>query len=671
MKDSSSLKVECTPSVEDSPKRSSSPWIVAPTVDLLLVIGTPLLIFPLLTLAQYFSSSAQITSFAFIWAIGHHLPGMMRAYGDQALFRRFRTRFVVAPLLLLVVGVYSVAAQSSAIPLGIAIWGWWHYLMQTYGFLRIYDGKVRSVAPLTCGLDQAMCLVWFAGAIVLTDNGLFGFLNRFYQAGGFVVSADMIVDVKLGVFAAMVVVTGAFVVHGLVQLWRGQFPSILKLALMVSTFGYYWYCLATVSNLFVAYALFEIFHDIQYLTIVWVFNEKRAEKDSRAGAFTRLLFRRQWQLVACYLGLILVYGLLNHGTREMVEGPIQKGLLGFFMASTLLHYYYDGFIWKLREAETRTSLGLTAATASTRAGGWRPVFTSTMVALPVCGLTWLVVREQSRPEFDQARHASLVSALPRCVFAHHNHGIALSAAGHLEEAEAAYRQALKLNPFYAEAHYNLGSLLARKGDADAALIEFRETLQLDSRHVDANYNLGVLLLIRGQNREAISLFETALENAPLRAEIHGNLGSALALSGRRKAAINHFRRALELNPDLVELHGILARDLDAEGDSSGALEHHRQAIALQPDSAVVHFNLGTFLESRQQLSEAVAAYRSALSLNPHAVDAWINLGAALAKQNQMNDAAQAFRRAIELAPDNSTAKLNLQRAESLLQPPAP
>ncbi len=671
MKASSAITVERTPSVKESSRHSPAPWIVAPVVDLFLVIATPLMLLILLSLAQGFFTPTQITSFALIWAIGHHLPGMMRAYGDQALFRRFRARFVLAPLLLVVVGVYSVATKSSAIPLGVGIWGWWHYLMQTYGFLRIYDGKARSVAPLTCGLDQAMCLVWFAGAVVLTDNGLFGFLNLFYKAGGAVVSVDLLAAVKWGVLVAVVVVTATFVLHGFLQMWRGNYPSVLKIALMATTFGYYWYCLATVSNLLISYALFEMFHDIQYLTIVWVFNEKRAEKDAGAGAFTRLLFRRQWPFVACYLGMILGYGLLNYGTREMIGGPLQQGLLGIFLASTLLHYYYDGFIWKLREAETRTSLGLADATASTCVRAWRPHFTWALVSFPLCGLAWLVAQEQSRPDFDLTRHASLVSTLPRCVFAHHNQGIALSTAGKLEDAEAAFRQAIQLNPFYAEVHYNLGNVMARKGDADAALSEFRQTLKLDHRHVDANYNLGVLLLNRGQSREAVPLFEIALERAPSRAEIHSNLGSALVLSGRRKSAIDHFRRALELNPDLAETHGNLAGALAAEGDSLGALKHYRQAVVLQPDSAIGQFNLGTFLESQQQLSEAVVAYRAAVRLNPRSVDGWNNLGVALAKLNQISDAALAFRRAIELAPDHATAKLNLERAESLLPPPKP
>jgi hypothetical protein len=37
--------------------------------------------------------------------MGHHLPGMIRAYGDRALFERFKWRFILAPLFLLAVCV--------------------------------------------------------------------------------------------------------------------------------------------------------------------------------------------------------------------------------------------------------------------------------------------------------------------------------------------------------------------------------------------------------------------------------------------------------------------------------------------------------------------------------------------------------------------------------------
>src|SRR5262249_52657280 len=56
---------------------------------------------------------------------------------------------------------------------------------------------------------------------------------------------------------------------------------------------------------------------------------------------------------------------------------------------------------------------------------------------------------------------------------------ALSAQKHLAEAEAQYREAIRLKPDYAEAHQTLGALLCdEKGDYDGALTAFREALRL-------------------------------------------------------------------------------------------------------------------------------------------------------------------------------------------------
>src|SRR6184192_3790899 len=82
------------------PKRNV--WILDSWRDLILYVGTPLLIIPLFTLAQARWSAQEIYLFvAAFGAMGHHLPGMIRAYGDRALFERFRWRFLVAPAFLL------------------------------------------------------------------------------------------------------------------------------------------------------------------------------------------------------------------------------------------------------------------------------------------------------------------------------------------------------------------------------------------------------------------------------------------------------------------------------------------------------------------------------------------------------------------------------------------
>src|SRR3954447_10638441 len=85
-----------------------SPWILNRWRDLLLFVGTPALLIPIFTAAQRRWSAQDIFLFVGAFgAMGHHLPGMIRAYGDRALFDRFKVRFIVAPIAILVVCVWS------------------------------------------------------------------------------------------------------------------------------------------------------------------------------------------------------------------------------------------------------------------------------------------------------------------------------------------------------------------------------------------------------------------------------------------------------------------------------------------------------------------------------------------------------------------------------------
>ena len=81
-----------------------------------------------------------------------------------------------------------------------------------------------------------------------------------------------------------------------------QAQSPAKLMLMATSIAFWWYSNVAVSNMLVGIALFEIFHDVQYLTIVWIFNLNRADRNPSVGRFTRFLFRRSWGLAGLYVG---------------------------------------------------------------------------------------------------------------------------------------------------------------------------------------------------------------------------------------------------------------------------------------------------------------------------------------------------------------------------------
>lgn len=225
-------------------------WIMGPWQDLIFLVGTPLLLLASLSLARVHWGWASIAAFALIWSIGHHLPGMLRAYADPRLFQRFPLRFVVAPLFLLSVASASFVWSLSGLFLVTIVWGWWHYLMQIYGFVRIYDAKMGPSVALTRRLDRAMCIAWFAAAVLLSDTPLYGYLDRLAACGVSLPPTEWFVSLRHVTLAALVVVTALFAAN-LVRLGcHGQAPNPWKLALMASAFAYFWYCNATfIANL--------------------------------------------------------------------------------------------------------------------------------------------------------------------------------------------------------------------------------------------------------------------------------------------------------------------------------------------------------------------------------------------------------------------------------------
>src|ERR1700682_1809285 len=293
-----------------APSRSSL-WILDRWRDLFFFVGTPVVLIPIFAAAQARWSAQDIFLFVGAFgAMGHHLPGMIRAYGDRALFDRFKIRFVVTPLVLLAICIWASLYNIQAIQLLALVWGIWHGMMQTYGFCRIYDAKASAKAAARARADLALCFAWFLAAVLLSPMRLRTLLDLYYESGGVVIPATVVTVMRTAIVIALGLVTTAF----LWRQWRdwrgGRGVSPVKLALLVSSIAFWWYCNNGVQNILVGVALFEVFHDVQYLAIVWIYNRTRVERDTSIRGFMRFVFRRSGALIGVYVGLVLAYGAI-------------------------------------------------------------------------------------------------------------------------------------------------------------------------------------------------------------------------------------------------------------------------------------------------------------------------------------------------------------------------
>jgi len=618
--------------------RKPNLWILDGWRDLILYVCTPLVILPIFIVAQARWSAEDIYLFvAAFGAMGHHLPGMIRAYGDRALFQRFKYRFIFAPIFLVVVCTAFFVWDLKGIVLVAFIWGVWHGMMQTYGFCRIYDAKVGSFAALTRRIDFALCGIWFATAVLLSSQRMTDTLESYYSAGGPFIPPGLLRGAQQGLFGLALAVSGVFLANFIWMWIRGKRPSPVKLVLLITSISFWWYCNNIVASVLVGVALFEVFHDVQYLSLVWIYNRKRVETDSSIGGFMRFVFRRSGSLIGLYVGLIFAYGALGYFKSSVGIDVVKRILTGVVTASALLHFYYDGFIWKVREKSTRQSLGIGGGTADVSTSSFLPRWAlhgAKWAAVFVIPLGALWYREVHIPGNQLERLAMIAADLPRSSRAHVNYATALQEAGQADQAAEEFSTALRFNPDSAKTHVSLATVLMGKGNLEEAQTHFDEALRIDPNN--AEYHSGHVYLLEqlGRIEEAAAESEAAVRLAPKSAQARYSYGAFLEKHERLEEAIAQYREALQADPRFVDAHIDLASALFAKGELQEAKAHYLEATGLDPKLAQPHNYLGKIFMQEGDAPQAIAQFEQALRLHPDFPEAEENLRLAKASDPQ-------------------------------------
>jgi tetratricopeptide (TPR) repeat protein len=616
--------------------RKPNLWILDSWRDLVLYVCTPLLLVPIFIGAQGLWAAEDIyLVVAAFGAMGHHLPGMIRAYGDRVLFERFRWRFICAPIFLVVVCAAFSLWDLKGIVLVAFVWGVWHGMMQTYGFCRIYDAKVGSFAELTRRLDFALCAIWFGTAVLLSPQRMTDTLETYYSAGGPFIQPALLSGAQRGLFILALAVSAVFLAN-YVWMWSsGRRPSPVKVVLLITSISFWWYCNNIVASVLVGIALFEVFHDVQYLSLVWIYNRKRVESDSSIGGFMRFVFRRSGALVGVYLGLVLAYGGLSLSKSYIGIDVVKRILTGVVTASALLHFYYDGFIWKVREKSTRQSLGISGGTADVPISRSLPSWALhgvKWVAIFIIPLAALWFAEVHSAHGKLERLGSIVADLPSSVRAHFNYGTALQEAGRGDEAAGQFSAVLRLNPNSAKAHVNLAALSMEKGNLADAQTHFEQALHIEPKNAEYHSGYAYLLEQLGRDDQAGAECEASIRLAPKSAQAHYSYGAFLEKHGKPEEAVRRYRQALQIDPALVDAHLDLGSLLFAKGELTEAKEHFKTAASLNSKLAQPHNYLGKVLLSEGQTGQAILQFEEALRLHPDFPEAEENLR--IAKQSE-------------------------------------
>ena len=222
---------------------------------------------------------------------------------------------------------------------------------------------------------------------------------------------------------------------------------------------------------------------------------------------------------------------------------------------------------------------------------------------------------QCDPEYARA-YAGVADA---CAFLAHYYEDE-SAAANLDEADAASRKALELDPRLAEAHAARGFLLTLRQRLVEAEEEFRVAIELDPNQFEARYFHARTCFQRGELVQALELFGEA---ARVRDDHEALYFAAQTLTALERTvdAANAYRKALpvierylELNPDDGRAITMAAVCCSRLGDRARGLEWAEQATVVDPEDANVAYNVACLLALEGERDRAIELLQRAFQV---------------------------------------------------------
>jgi tetratricopeptide (TPR) repeat protein len=179
------------------------------------------------------------------------------------------------------------------------------------------------------------------------------------------------------------------------------------------------------------------------------------------------------------------------------------------------------------------------------------------------------------------RHAEAIEASKKAVSirpsaeSYFNIGLANYYLKQYKEAEQAYRQAIKLDPYNAaDAYYALGLNYRDWGQFDDEIQAYKNAIRLKPDYTAAYDRLGQRYVQLKKYAEAVDIFKQLAAQKPGDANAQNNLGEAYEAMGRHDEAVEAFRQATRLKPDFGKAYFNLGKTLLTQGNRDGAIEQY-------------------------------------------------------------------------------------------------
>ena len=336
-----------------------SAYIVSPAYDWSLFLLPPLLALflgfvikdswvsnDIIEFAGYEQTLAGLLIGIFIHA--HLFAVFFRSHGNPEIFRQFRSRFLIVPAVLFL-GIVSSNWILISVSVVATFWDVYHSALQTFGFARIYDSKYANDPTLSRRLDWWLNQLLYAGPILAgaTMMDHFEEFESFEEVGAaFFTSIPIYMDGYQQYYAWVVIFLGCaflffYLFTQLKLVSQGYRISPLKVYLLVTT-GFVSIFSWGFDSWGEAFLIMNFFHALQYFGIVWA-----REKSNIVRIFNvdNVVFGK-YLAFGLFLAVTFGYGLWT----EVIDTDVTT-LWAVTLTVSIMHFWYDGFIWSIQKKQ--------------------------------------------------------------------------------------------------------------------------------------------------------------------------------------------------------------------------------------------------------------------------------------------------------------------------------
>ncbi|MBK9120896.1 MAG: tetratricopeptide repeat protein [Phycisphaerales bacterium] len=223
-------------------------------------------------------------------------------------------------------------------------------------------------------------------------------------------------------------------------------------------------------------------------------------------------------------------------------------------------------------------------------------------------------------------------------------------------AVAEFREAVRLDPTFAEGHYKLGLAQKESGNLEEAASALQEAVRLDPNNAAPLFEFGEVLRLLQRSAQAIRAYVMACELEPRNFDYRFRLASAYHQSGDFEQAIAEYERALGLRPQDAFVYSNLGAALAALGRDYEAIRAYKQSLEADEAQPIVLVNLATVYLNQERWDTARRTLEAAIERHPDLSPAHERMGYTLWRMQDLLSAAASYRRAIQLDPRNSAAR---------------